>query len=77
MITSSCTHRTCILLELTFMLALVLPVVWASYVSWASASEDMVCHIVCCALIPVFAKMGRSSFYLIVNAENPNFSGVL
>lgn len=26
------------------MLALVLPFVWASYVSWASASENMVCH---------------------------------
>lgn len=44
MIPDSCTHRTCILSDLTFMLALVLPFVWASYVSWASASENMVCH---------------------------------
>lgn len=38
------THRTCVLSDLTFMLALVLSLVWASYVSWASASENMVCH---------------------------------
>lgn len=54
------------------MLALVLPLVGASYVSWASASENMVC-----ALIPLSAKMGRSCFYLIVNAENLSFSVML
>lgn len=44
MIPGSCTHRTCILSDLTFVLALVLPLVWVSYVSWASASENFVCH---------------------------------
>lgn len=44
MISVSCTRRTSILSDLTLMLALVLPLVWASYVSWGSASENMVCH---------------------------------
>lgn len=59
------------------MLARVLALMGATYVTWASASANLVCHGAADVLVLMSVKPVRPCSHLIVSPENPTSSLML
>lgn len=55
------------------MVALVLPLIWASYVTGACASENLVCHGGADAFVPMSVKTVKVLFLFNSQLRKPDF----